>query len=105
MRAGGTRVALDDTGCGYADLEAAKALQPDFVKLCITIIRSLGRNPALLADLAQSTATLKGMGIEILAEGVEHVKEVETLRDFPIDYAQGWRYGRPQPIETALPVA
>ena len=104
LRAGGARVALDDTGCGYADLEAAKALQPDFVKLCITIIRSLGRNPALLADLAQSTATLKGLGIEILAEGVERVNEVEILRDFPIDYAQGWRYGRPQPIETALPV-
>ncbi|MDD3354592.1 EAL domain-containing protein [Zoogloea sp.] len=104
LRAGGARVALDDTGCGYADLDAATALQPDFIKLCITIIRSLGRNPALLAELARSTAKLKEMGIGILAEGVEHAAEVDILRDFPIDYAQGWRYGRPQPIETVLPV-
>lgn len=103
LRAGGARVALDDTGCGYADLEAATALRPDFVKLCITIIRNLGNNPAVLADLAQSTEKLKALGIGILAEGVEHPDEEAILRGFPIDYAQGWRYGRPEPIEAVLP--
>lgn len=103
LRAGGAQVALDDTGCGYADLEAARALRPDFVKLCITIIRNLGSNPAVLADLAQSTEKLKTLGISILAEGVEHPDEEAILRGLPIDYAQGWRYGQPQPIETVLP--
>lgn len=102
LRAGGARIALDDTGCGYADLEAAAALRPDFVKLCITIVRSLGHDPGVLAELAQSAAQLKALGIDILAEGVESPAEEARLRHLPIDYAQGWRYGRPTPIETVL---
>ncbi|MDR2637714.1 MAG: EAL domain-containing protein [Zoogloeaceae bacterium] len=103
LRARGARLALDDTGCGFADQRAAETLRPDFVKLCITIIRSVGRGSAdVLSDLAATIAHLRELGIGILAEGVETQAEAEQLSRFDIDYAQGWLYGKPQAADTLL---
>jgi EAL domain-containing protein (putative c-di-GMP-specific phosphodiesterase class I) len=98
LRAGGARLALDDTGCGFADLQAIEVLRPDFIKLCITIIRSLERSPAQVLDcLAATIAHLRRLGVDILAEGVETEREAKLLSGFDIDYAQGWLYGKPFP--------
>ncbi|MDR2164194.1 MAG: EAL domain-containing protein [Zoogloeaceae bacterium] len=103
LRAGGAQIALDDTGCGFSDLETARILRPDFVKLCITIIRGVGRHPeTVLAELEPSIARMRALGIRILAEGVENEREAARLAQLDIDYAQGWHYGRPQPAETLL---
>jgi EAL domain-containing protein (putative c-di-GMP-specific phosphodiesterase class I) len=103
MRARGVWLSLDDTGCGYTDMQAAEALRPDFVKLCITIIKSVARDPeSVLAELKESIAYLKARGIAVLAEGVETRREAELLSVLDIDYAQGWLYGKPQPADKIL---
>jgi EAL domain-containing protein (putative c-di-GMP-specific phosphodiesterase class I) len=96
LRAGGARLALDDTGCGFADQQAVEVLRPDFIKLCITIIRSVGRNPKqVLSSLTDTIAHLRQLGVGILAEGVETEHEAGLLSGLDIDYAQGWLYGKP----------
>ena len=103
LRAGGAQFALDDTGCGFFDLEIAQILKPDFIKLCITIIRSVGRHPeSMRRELAKSIAQMQKLGVRVLAEGVENAQEAELLSGLGIDYAQGWHYGRPQIAEEAL---
>jgi EAL domain-containing protein (putative c-di-GMP-specific phosphodiesterase class I) len=103
MRARGAWLSLDDTGCGYTDMQAAQALRPDFVKLCITIIKSVARDPGgVLAELRETITQLKALGIGVLAEGVETQREAELLSTLDIDYAQGWLYGKPQPAAEVL---
>lgn len=103
LRAGGAQVALDDTGCGFADQQAAEVLRPDFIKLCITIVRNVSRNPAVLEDLGRSIGHLRRLGIRVLAEGMETAREAEILGGFAIDYAQGWLYGKPRAAGEFLP--
>ncbi|MHB0766738.1 EAL domain-containing protein [Stutzerimonas sp. NM35] len=102
LHAKGAQVALDDTGCGFADLQAARELQPDFVKLCITIVNSLGESPALLAELRETLATLHDLGCRIIAEGVEREDTTRLLAELGIEYVQGWHFGRPAPAAEAL---
>lgn len=103
LRAGGARLALDDTGCGFADLQAIETLRPDFIKLCITVIRSVKRDPAqVLRELEATIAHLRALGVGILAEGVESEDEARLLAALDIDYAQGWLYGKPQPAACFL---
>lgn len=102
LRQAGARLALDDTGCGFADLQAAQAMRPDIVKLCITIVNALDRQPALLAELRAVVDTLRGLGCEILAEGIETRELAELLAGLGIEHGQGWFYGRPEAAEPML---
>jgi EAL domain-containing protein (putative c-di-GMP-specific phosphodiesterase class I) len=103
LRAGGARLALDDTGCGFADLQAIEVLRPDFIKLCITIIRSLERSPKRVLDkLAATIAHLRQLGVDVLAEGVETEHEAQLLSQLDINYAQGWLYGKPFPAAAGV---
>jgi EAL domain-containing protein (putative c-di-GMP-specific phosphodiesterase class I) len=47
LRTSGIRLALDDTGCGFADFDTVRLLRPDLVKLCITVIRNADKGLAL----------------------------------------------------------
>jgi EAL domain-containing protein (putative c-di-GMP-specific phosphodiesterase class I) len=91
----GARLALDDTGCGFADAESARIIRPDIVKLCITIIRNANRSPAHLDEIARSVAEFQAMGAEVLAEGVETAEQAAALAQAGATLAQGWHFGRP----------
>lgn len=96
------RIVLDDAGCGYADLQAAQALRPTVVKLCITVIRALEQNDAVVEELRTTVQQLHDLGCKVLAEGVETAGQLEQVRQLGIDYAQGWHFGRPQPAHEVL---
>lgn len=98
----GGALALDDTGCGYADLDSARALRPQIVKLCITVIRNAGRSAQQLEEIRRTTAELHALGCRVLAEGVETESQHAALASCGMELAQGWLYGRPQPLEAVL---
>jgi EAL domain-containing protein (putative c-di-GMP-specific phosphodiesterase class I) len=91
----GARLALDDTG--FADMAAARAVHPEIIKLCITIMRNANRSSAHLAEIAHTVAVFRTMGAEVLAEGVETVEQADALADSGADLAQGWYFGGPVP--------
>ncbi|HWZ51527.1 MAG TPA: EAL domain-containing protein [Granulicella sp.] len=97
LRSKGTRIALDDTGCGYADLDVAGVIEADIVKLCITVIGRLEEHPQVRVALAEAVKLAHAQGALILAEGVETEGQASILRDLGVDLAQGWLYGRPFP--------
>jgi EAL domain-containing protein (putative c-di-GMP-specific phosphodiesterase class I) len=93
----GVRLALDDTGCGFADMAAARAVRPEIIKLCITIIRNANRSSAHLAEIARTVAAFRAMGAQVLAEGVETAEQAAALAEAGADLAQGWYFGAPAP--------
>lgn len=99
LRSGGAAIALDDTGCGFADADAVAALRPDIVKLCITVIRGAGRDPSILPELAASVTGFRALGAQVLAEGVETAEQAAALAPMGIELAQGWLYGKPVAAE------
>ena len=74
----GARIALDDTGCGFANMAAVLSIRPENVKLCITVTRNADRSFAHVAEISRTVAELKAMGAEVLAEGVETKEQAIT---------------------------
>jgi len=93
----GVRIAMDDTGCGYADLNATASIKADIVKLCITVIRSAEQHGDVRAAIAEAVKQAHSHGTLVLAEGVGTIDHACMLSELGIDLAQGWLYGKPFP--------
>jgi PAS domain S-box-containing protein len=99
----GCRVALDDFGTGYGGFSYVKRLPVDYLKIDVEFVRDLPRDPASQHVARAIVQLAKDFGQKTVAEGVEDVETLAILRDFGVDYAQGYGIGRPVPIaETAL---
>lgn len=98
LRAGKLGLALDDTGCGFADLDTVRVLRPEIVKLCITVVRNADKGSPYVKAIAETTRQLHELGCRVLAEGVETEPQHAALADCAIELAQGWLYGRPAPL-------
>jgi EAL domain-containing protein (putative c-di-GMP-specific phosphodiesterase class I) len=93
----GINIAIDDVGAGYSSLEAIVEIEPKYVKIDASIIRGIHQSKVkqdILKALAQLTKSVKA---ETVAEGVETKEDLQILKDFGIDYAQGYYFARPGP--------
>ena len=98
----GFRVALDDFGAGYNSFSNLQNYSFDIVKIDGSYIRGIHdnkRNQIFVEALASMSEQL---GLEIVAEMVSGEGEVEILKNYPIDYYQGYLFGKP---ETDLSIA
>ncbi len=94
-RARGIRLAVDDMGAGYAGLTQLLNLAPDIIKMDGSLTRDVDVDPAR-RSLAHATVEFAAsVGAEVIAEGVEHERELETLRDLGMSAAQGFFLGQP----------
>jgi EAL domain-containing protein (putative c-di-GMP-specific phosphodiesterase class I) len=95
LRARGYRIAVDDLGAGYAGLSSLANLQPEVVKLDMSLVRGVDQQP-IKQRLVASLQTLSGpLGIRVVAEGVETVAERDTLVGIGCDLFQGYLFARP----------
>ena len=97
LRRRGVRVAVDDAGAGYASLRHILQLQPEVIKLDVSLTRGIDRDPGLRALASALLAFAKEMGSTIVAEGVETSTQLTTLRSVGVTHAQGYHLGRPAP--------
>lgn len=102
LRSLGMRVAVDDAGAGYASLRHILNLQPDIIKLDVSLTRSIDSDGARRALAAALIEFGKQTGSEILAEGVETLAELKLLRGLGAHKAQGFYLCRPLTLEQAL---
>jgi EAL domain-containing protein (putative c-di-GMP-specific phosphodiesterase class I) len=102
LRTLGVRLALDDTGCGFADFDTVRLLRPDIVKLCITVIRNADKGTHFTGAIRESAERLCKLGCLVLAEGVERENQHAALQGCGIEFAQGWLYGKPEAVESVL---
>lgn len=95
LRGLGFRIAIDDLGAGYAGLTSFATLEPEFVKLDMSLVRDI-HDSAIRQKLVGSMTTLCGeMDKGIIAEGIEAVSERDQLRALGCDWMQGYLFARP----------
>ncbi len=97
MRADGARLAADDLGAGYAGFQHLLALQPDIIKLDISLVQGIDQSRSARALARALLAFAEDVGATVIAEGVEQAGELQVLRDLGVDWAQGFLLGRPEP--------
>ncbi len=103
LRAAGLRVAVDDTGAGYASMRHVLALVPDLLKLDVSLVRDLDGHPPQRALVAAMAAFAASTGARTVAEGVETAAELAVLRELGVDLAQGYHLARPGPLPAPAP--
>ena len=93
------RVAVDDAGAGVANFGHIIDLRPDFVKLDISLVRRVNANLGRQAMVVGMRHFSKTAGCRLVAEGVETTEEADTLTALGVEFAQGYLFGRPEPID------
>lgn len=96
LRKLGARVAFDDVS-GLVDVPTIIQLAPDIIKLDIDVTRNIDR--AWMYDaLTTLLAVGRGLGTQVVAEGVEERQQLLALRLLQVDCAQGFLLGKPEPL-------
>ncbi|MET4217491.1 diguanylate cyclase (GGDEF)-like protein [Bradyrhizobium sp. LB14.3] len=98
----GIELALDDFGTGYSSLSYLTAFPFDKIKIDKSFIRNLTHLPRSSAIISSIVTLARGLDMSVTAEGVETREEYERLKALGVNFAQGYLFGRPQPIERIL---
>ncbi len=98
----GFQIALDDTGAGYASLEAVMELSPDFIKVDRTFVHRIDEDPARQELLRALRSVADRIGSRIIAEGLDTLEELQMLGNLGIPYGQGWLFGKPTPLRSDI---
>lgn len=92
FRARGFRFAVDDAGSGYAGLGSIANLEPDFIKLDISLISGIDGN-FMKQNLVETMVQFANdHGIQVIAEGVEREDEYETVKRLGVHLTQGFLF-------------
>jgi EAL domain-containing protein (putative c-di-GMP-specific phosphodiesterase class I) len=94
-RRGQCIIAIDDFGAGYAGLNMLADIQPDVIKLDMTLLRDIDSSGPRQAIVSAINNVGLDLGIDILAEGVESEKEFEFLQSIGIEFYQGYLFAKP----------
>ncbi len=97
LRALGVRIALDDFGSGYSSLSYLQTFPFDQLKIDRAFVASLGKSANVGAIIQSIVALGHGLGMKVLAEGVENDEQRVLLRLAGCDEMQGYLFGRPVP--------
>lgn len=98
LRDGGVRLAVDDTGAGYAGFQHLVRLSPDIVKLDTTLTRGIDADPVRRALATALVSFAAEIGATIIAEGIEIAGELSVLHRLGIRWGQGYQLAHPGPL-------
>lgn len=100
LRALGVSVVMDDFGTGYSSLNYFRTFPFDKVKIDQSFIRDMEENPQSLAIVQAVIGLGRGLGMPVVAEGVETAEQFARLQAEGCDVVQGYHIGRPALIGT-----
>src|SRR6478735_6446275 len=99
LRGLGFRVAIDDLGAGQGDSGTFAQLEPEFVKIDLSVIRGVDKDPSKQKMVQALVRLCHNMGKTVIAEGVENAGERDTLVETGCDFLQGYFLGSPAPLQ------
>jgi EAL domain-containing protein (putative c-di-GMP-specific phosphodiesterase class I) len=95
LRELGFKIAIDDLGGGHARMGTFSPLDTDFVKLDMSLVRDIDRQPMKQRLVRSMTELCRENGTQVIGEGVETEAEAQTLVDLGCDLLQGYLLARP----------
>jgi diguanylate cyclase (GGDEF)-like protein len=95
VKSRGVRVAIDDFGTGYSSLAYLRRFPVDTLKIDQSFVAALGGSPEAAALVHTLVQLGKTLGLETLAEGIEHPPQLARLRAEDCDAGQGYLFAEP----------
>jgi EAL domain-containing protein (putative c-di-GMP-specific phosphodiesterase class I) len=102
LRAAGALIAIDDAGAGYAGLQHLIGLRPHIIKLDRNLISGVDRDETKRALVEMIGTFASRIDAWVLAEGVEHLGELDTVINLGVPLGQGYLLARPGPAWVPL---
>lgn len=99
LRQHGFVIEMDDFGSGYSSLNMLNQMEMDYLKLDMKFIQNELSKPEERSILNYIIAMAHGIGLRVVAEGVETREQLNRLRDTGCDYVQGYYFAKPMPVE------
>jgi Amt family ammonium transporter len=98
----GFRIALDDFGTGYSSLSYLSRYPFDVIKIDRSFVAALGTEDSANAIVRSIIDLGRGLGMRVVAEGVETIEQAMYLSETGCDELQGYLLGRPLPVAEAI---
>jgi EAL domain-containing protein (putative c-di-GMP-specific phosphodiesterase class I) len=95
LRSLGFRVGIDDFGAGYAGLQTFSVLEPDYVKVDMSLVRNVQASTVQQRLVENAVVLCRDLQTSVIAEGVESPEERDTLGRLGCELMQGYLFGRP----------
>lgn len=99
VRGLGFRIYLDDFGTGYSSLSYLKRFPVDTLKVDKSFVRDMSDDGSDRALIEAVVAMARGLGMKVVAEGVETAAQMDLLRGMHCHHAQGYYFSSPVPAE------
>ena len=99
LRAHGIGFALDDFGTGYSSLNYLRRLPLDQLKIDQSFVRDMLANPSAAGIVQAIVHLAASLGLDLVAEGVEHAEQWRHLRGLGCERFQGYLFAAPMPVD------
>ena len=99
LRDAGIQVAIDDFGTGYSSLSYLKKFDIDYLKIDKSFVKNLESNTNDIALCSAMIVMAHTLGLKVIAEGVETEGQKKILADAGCDFAQGFLFSQPVPVD------
>ena len=93
----GVEISIDDFGTGYSSLAYLTTLPISELKIDRSFVRDLGITPQSSAVVTAIIALARSLGLRVIAEGVENLRQMEVLHRLGCGVMQGFLFSRPVP--------
>src|SRR5260370_10188977 len=88
---------VDDVGAGYSGIESNARLKPTFLKIDTALVRDVHASMVNQAIGKATNSLGRGIGAQVIAEGIHSEEETQALRTMGVDFGQGYYLARPDP--------
>ena len=94
----GVCLSIDDFGTGYSSLSHLASMPVDEVKIDRSFVQGLESDPEFAPVVRSAIDMGHGLGLKVVAEGIETEAAAARLREFGCDIGQGYLYAKPMPL-------